>query len=101
MKIDQINNYSQDLTGYIAGESLEHLFFWIYTFRASFTIHKDPFLSFEERCYKDKFAIIHHRNLQILATEMYKILNCLLQDIMQDLFQTKIKYYNTCNTHIF
>ena len=39
--------------------------------------------------------------MQILATEMYKILNGLFPDIMQDIFETKSNYYNTCNAPIF
>ena len=38
---------------------------------------------------KDKSVIVHQRNLQILATEMYKILNGLPTDIMQDTYETK------------
>ena len=33
----------------------------------------------------------------MLATEMYKILNGLSPGIMQDIFETKINYYNTRN----
>ena len=32
---------------------------------------------------------------------MYKILNGLSPDIMQDIFETKSNYYNTCNAPAF
>ena len=41
------------------------------------------------------------RNLQILTTKMYKILNGLSPDIMQDIFETTSNYYNTCNAPTF
>ena len=41
------------------------------------------------------------KNLQILATDMYKILNGLSPDIMQDIFETRSNYYNTRNVPAF
>ena len=38
-------------------------------------VYKDSHLTFEELLHKDKSFTIHHRNLQKLATEMYKIHN--------------------------
>ena len=64
-------------------------------------IYNDHFLSFEELLSKDKSVTVHQRNLQILATEMYKILNGLSPDIMQDIFETKSNYYNTRNAPAF
>ena len=40
-----------------------------------FSKNKDHFSSFEELLSKDKSVTAHQRNLQILVTEMYKILN--------------------------
>ena len=45
-------------------------------------VYNDHFLSFEELLSKDKFVTVHQRDLQTLATEMYKILNGLSPDIM-------------------
>ena len=64
-------------------------------------VYKDHFLSFEELLSKDKSVTVHQRNLQILATEMYKILNSLSPDITQDIFETKNNYYNTRNAPAF
>ena len=48
------------------------------------------------------FDIIdHQRNLQILATSMYKILNGLSPDIMLDISKTKNCYYNIRNRQVF
>ena len=47
-------------------------------------------MSFEELLSKDKSVTVHQINLQTLATEMYKILNGLSPDIMQDIFEIKV-----------
>ena len=52
-------------------------------------VYKEHFSSFEEPLSKDKSVPVHQRNLQILATEMYKILNGLSTGIIQDIFETK------------
>ena len=65
--------------------------------RALRIVYNDHFSSFEELLSKDKSVTVHQRNLQTLATEMYKILNGLSPDIMQDIFEIKSNYYNTRN----
>ena len=45
--------------------------------RALRLVYKDPHLTFEELLRKDNSFCIHHRNLQKLATEMYKVRNTL------------------------
>ena len=69
--------------------------------RALRIVYNDHFSSFKELISKDKSVTVHQRNLQIPATEMYKILNGLSPDIMQDIFETKSNYYNTRNTPAF
>ena len=69
--------------------------------RALRIVYNDHFSSFEELLSKDKSVTVHQRNLQTLATEMYKILNGLSPDIMQDIFETKSNYYNTRNAPAF
>ena len=41
------------------------------------------------------FERVYQRSLQVLATEMYIILNGISPDIMQNIFKTKSNYYNT------
>ena len=60
-------------------------------------VYNDHFSSFEELLSKGKSVTVHQRNLQILTTEMYKLLNGLSPDIMQDISETKSNYYNTRN----
>ena len=55
-------------------------------------VYNDHFSSFEELLSKDKSVTVYQRNLQTLATEMYKILNGLSPDIMQDIFEIKSNY---------
>ena len=64
-------------------------------------VYKDHFSSFEERLTKGKSVRVRQRNLQILATEMYKILNGLSPDIIQAIFETKSNYFNTHNAPAF
>ena len=51
--------------------------------------YKDHFSSFKEVLSKDRSVTVHERNLQVLNTEMYKILNSLSSKIMKDIFKTK------------
>ena len=69
--------------------------------RALRILYNDHFSSFEELLSKDKSVTVHQRNLQTLATEMYKILNGLSPDIMQDIFEIKSNSYNTRNAPVF
>ena len=69
--------------------------------RALRIVYKNYFSSFEELLSKDKSVTVHQRNLQALATEMYKTLNGLCPDIMEDIFETKSNYYNKRNALTF
>ena len=60
-------------------------------------VYDKHFSSFEELLSKDKSVTVRQRNLQLLATETYKILNGLSPDIMRDIFEIKSNYYNTRN----
>ena len=48
--------------------------------------YKYHFLSFEELLSKGKSVTVHERNLIILATEMYKILNSLSPETTKYIF---------------
>ena len=54
--------------------------------RALKIVYKDNFSLIEERFSEGNSVTVHQRNLQILATEMYKILNSLSPDITQSIF---------------
>ena len=54
-------------------------------------------LSLDYLLKKDKSASIHQRNLQILATEIYKARNGLGPEIMKDIFHFVQKPYNLRN----
>ena len=43
---------------------------------------------------KDNSVSIHHRNLQVLATEMFKIHSDMSPDILREIFVPKISSYN-------
>ena len=52
-------------------------------------VYKDNISSFEELLKKGKSFFIHHRNIQSLATELFKIKNNLSNRIMCDIFETR------------
>ena len=69
--------------------------------RALRFVYKDPTLSFEDLLQRDNTFTIHHRNLQKLATEMYKIINNLSPKIMNSIFPYTNNPYNLRNTNPF
>ena len=50
--------------------------------------------SFNELLQKDGSVLIHERNLQVLATEMYKISSGLSTPLMKDIFSINRNSYN-------
>ena len=70
-------------------------------------VYKDSDLTFEELLHKDKSFTIHQRNLQNLATEMYKVYNNLSPSLVQSIFpQREVSYnlrnrnpFRSCNVH--
>ena len=60
-------------------------------------MYNDEELSFQEMLNKDGSVTIHHRNLQKLAIEMYKIKNQISPIPMQKLFTVKEYQYDLRN----
>ena len=58
------------------------------------SIYKDDKSTFEELLIKDKSFNIHDRNLQVLATEIYKVINNISPAIYNSIFQIKKTPYN-------
>ena len=64
-------------------------------------VYKDDHCSFEELLNKDNAVSIHHRNLQILVTEMYQVKNNLSSTIMSNIFQENNTAYDLRNKREF
>ena len=69
--------------------------------RALRLVYKDTRLSFNELLRKDNSFTIHHRNLQKLATEMYKVTNGLAPPIMKSVFPERAIPFNLRNKNNF
>ena len=64
-------------------------------------VYKDYKLSFDELLRKDNSVSIHHRNLQKLATEMYKAYNDLSPTLVKSIFPLREMPYNLRNSNPF
>ena len=62
--------------------------------RALRITYQDNASTFEELLNKDNSVSIHHRNLQVLATEMFKIHRGLSPEILRETFVSKTSSYN-------
>ena len=56
--------------------------------------YQDNMSTFQQLLNKDNYVSIHHRNLQVLATEMFKIHRGLSPKILRETFVSKINSYN-------
>ena len=52
-------------------------------------IYNNKFSNFEEHLNKDNFVSIHHNNIHALAIEMYKVVNDMSPDIMNEVFKLR------------
>ena len=59
-------------------------------------VYEDYTSTFEELLIKDESVSIHHRNIQLVAIQMFKVKNGSCPKIMKDLFQ--LKTYPNCNS---
>ena len=64
-------------------------------------IYNDKTSSFENLLAKDGCTIIHTRNLQVLATEMFKVHKNMSTELIQGLFWVRQTHYNLRNPHHF
>ena len=65
-------------------------------------IHNDETSTFKEILEKDNSVSIQYRNIQVLATEMYKVTNAMSPEIMNEIFQLREKsHYNLRYTSEF
>ena len=62
--------------------------------RALRITYNDSKSTFEELLSKDNSVSIHYRNLQVLATEMYKIKNYMAPELLNAIFQNRTLPYN-------
>ena len=62
--------------------------------RALRLAYDDRHSTFEELLNIDKSVTIHHRNLQVLATELYKVHRGLAPELMNDIFKKRNVTYN-------
>ena len=66
--------------------------------RALRIVYNDRKSTFNELLTKDKSVTVHSRNLQILATEMFKVINGMAPEIISNIFQINTSVYNLRNS---
>ena len=69
--------------------------------RALRIVYKDFNSSFQELLIKDNSSNIHHRNLQKLVTEIFKIKNGLSPELMNDVFDVYRRLIRRLNDVVY
>ena len=69
--------------------------------RALRITYEDHISTFQELLNKENSVSIHHRIVQALATEMFKIYRDLSPDILREIFVPKISLYNFRKNNTF
>ena len=69
--------------------------------RALRITYGDKSSSFQDLLKKDNSVSIHHRIIQALATEMFKVKNNIAPKIMKELFAPKLSPYDLRNSNSF
>ena len=69
--------------------------------RALRITYGDRSSSFEDLLKKNNSVSIHHRNIQALAIEMFKVKNNIAPEIMKNLFAPKVSPYDLRNYNSF
>ena len=62
--------------------------------RALRLTYEDNKSSFKHLLEKDHSVTVHHKNVEVLVTEIFKVKNNLACDIMKDVFELKEPPYN-------
>ena len=52
-------------------------------------VYSDKTSTFQELLHKNKSVYVHYKNIQVLATEIYKAVNGLLATFMNSIFEIK------------
>ena len=60
-------------------------------------VYSDKTSTFQELLDKDKSVSVYHKNIQVLAREIYKTVNSLAPTIMNSIFEIKDIEYNLRN----
>ena len=69
--------------------------------RALRITYQNHLSTFQELSNKGNYVSIHHKNLQVLAIEMFKIHRNLSLNILKEIFVPKISSYNLCRNNTF
>ena len=64
-------------------------------------VYNDYITSFEDLLKKDNFFKIHHKNIQSLAIELFKVEKGIANPILCDIFPVKSMDYNLRSKLIF